>query len=325
MSREAGQAVNECSVRCSMEPEGSTRPGLVLGQDIAELAQRQHGVVARRQLLRLGLTDARIKGRVRRGYLHVVHRGVYAVGHRLMSVHGRWMAAVLSCGPGAVLSHRSAAELWRIVHRGGRAIDVTRATGWRAPFGIAVHRCRLPGDEIDTVAGIPVTCSSRTILDLAGVVSRHQLERALNEGEMQRLAHPLSIPALLQRYPRRRGSVALRALLNDQVGVRGITRSKLESRFAMLLADSDLPRPRFNVDMALRGRFFEVDVLWADQRVIVELDGRESHGTNLAFEKDRERDRLLMTEGWRVIRVTWRQLRDDAPGVLFDLRKLLRG
>jgi very-short-patch-repair endonuclease len=98
----------------------------------------------------------------------------------------------------------------------------------------------------------------------------------------------------------------------------------LEARFQRVLDDTDLPRPRRNAHIWIRGRFFEADCLWADQRLIVELDGRESHGTDLAFEKDRERDRLLLVEGWRVTRVTWRQLRDDAPAVVADLRRLLR-
>jgi very-short-patch-repair endonuclease len=116
----------------------------------------------------------------------------------------------------------------------------------------------------------------------------------------------------------------LRALLDDRVETRGITRSRLEERFVAILARSDLPRPHLNAGLAVRDRFFEVDCLWREQRVIVELDGMRTHGTDLAFEKDRERDRLLIADGWRVTRITWRQLRDDAPAVLADLSTLLR-
>jgi very-short-patch-repair endonuclease len=108
------------------------------------------------------------------------------------------------------------------------------------------------------------------------------------------------------------------------VAIRGITREELEKRFAALLEGSDLPRPRRNADLAVRGHIVEADCLWAEQRVIVELDGRAAHGTRRAFEKDREKDRLLQVDGWRVVRITWRQLRDDAPSVLADLRTLLR-
>ena len=296
--------------------------GLDLG--IARLAEQQHGVVARRQLVEFGLTDAHIKGRIARGHLHVVHRGVYAVGHRLLSQRGRWMAAVLFGGPEAVLSHRSAAELWGISSRRRRAIDVTRRRGWRASPGIVVHRDSISTDELETVEGIPCTCVPRTSLDLAGSSSRDELERMINQIEVRRLTHSLSIYDLLERYPRRRGAPLLRALLDDRAEARGITRSRLEERFAAVVARSDLPRPQLNASLALRGRFFEVDCLWREQRVIVELDGMRTHGTDLAFEKDRERDRLLIADGWRVARITWRQLRDDSPTVLADLRRALR-
>lgn len=234
------------------------------------------------------------------------------------------MAAVLACGPGATLSHRSAAELWQLVHRSRRRIEVTRASGWRAPPGVAVHRASLAPDETCVIAGIPVTGLSRTILDLAAAMSVRQLEKVLNEAEVRQLTDVLSIPDLLERYPRRQGTRVLHALLKDKAANRGITRSELEERFAALLKGTDLPRPRLNAQVAVRGRFFEADCLWSRQRVIVELDGKQAHGTDLAFERDRERDRLLLADGWRVMRVTWRQLRDDGPAVVADIRKALR-
>jgi very-short-patch-repair endonuclease len=142
--------------------------------------------------------------------------------------------------------------------------------------------------------------------------------------EVRGITDELSIPDLLERYPRKRGSTKLRALLADETSALGVTRKKLEERFAAVLEDSDLSRPRRNADLAVRGRIIEADCLWAEQRVIVELDGRAVHGTRRAFERDRERDRLLQVAGWRVVRITWRQLRDDAPAVLADLRTLLR-
>lgn len=112
-------------------------------------------------------------------------------------------------------------------------------------------------------------------------------------------------------------------MLRDDAAVRGVTRNDLEERFVALIEAHSLPKPRLNADIAIRGRFFEVDCLWLDERLVVELDGRAVHGTNKAFEHDRERDRILLAEGWRVTRVTWRQLRDDASGVAADLRRLL--
>jgi very-short-patch-repair endonuclease len=203
--------------------------------------------------------------------------------------------------------------------------ELTRPTTFRSRAGIRGHRSTLPFDEVVTIIGIPITSVSRTLLDLAAVLTKQQLERALNEAEVLRLTDKLSVPDLLERYPRRRGSALLRALLRDRTAVRGITREELERWFHAVLDGTDLPRPRRNAYITVRGQFFEADCLWAEQRLIVELDGREAHGTDLAFEKDRERDRLLLVEGWRVTRVTWRQLRDDAPAVIADLRELLRG
>ena len=235
------------------------------------------------------------------------------------------MAAVLGCGPNAVLSHRTAGRLWKLIPRSNALPEVTRPTSFRSRTGIVVHRSVLPEDETSLVDRIPVTSVSRTLLDLAMLLTAPQMERALNEAEVLRLTDKLSVPDLLERYPRRRGSALLRALFRDRTAMRGITRKELERRFHVALDGTDLPRPRRNAHLSVRGRFFEADCLWAEQRLIVELDGRESHGTDLAFEKDRERDRLLLVEGWRVTRITWRQLRDDAPTVIADLRELLRG
>jgi hypothetical protein len=174
------------------------------------------------------------------------------------------------------------------------------------------------------LAGIPVTGLSRTLLDLASVLSETQLERALNEAEVLGLTDRTSIHTLLERYPRRQGTAVLRRLLGNEDTLRGITRRELEARFAAILATTDLPRPQRNVDLAVSDRFFEIDCLWREQRLAVELDGRATHGTGMAFEKDRERDRLLQADGWRAVRITWRQLRDDAPAVVADLRRLLR-
>lgn len=214
---------------------------------------------------------------------------------------------------------------WQLVPQSAAAPEVTRARPFRSQARIRAHHSQVRDDEVTSIEGIPVTSVSRTLLDLATVLSRRQLEQALNEAEVLGLTDKLSVPDLLERYPRRAGSAVLCALFRDRAAVRGITRRELEARFHAVIDGTDLPRPRRNAHVSVRGRFFEVDCLWAEQRLIVELDGRESHGTDLAFEKDRERDRLLLVEGWRVTRVTWRHLRDDAPGVIADLRELLRG
>jgi very-short-patch-repair endonuclease len=282
-------------------------------------------VVARRQLTAIGLSRAAIESRLRRGTLLSVHRGVYAVGHRCLTMRARWMAAVLACGPGAVLSHGSAARLWGILASGTSAAGVTAPRELRARVGISAHMSVLEGDEVEAVEGIPVTSVSRTLLDIAGDLDAARLERALHEAEVRRLTSKLSLPMLLRRHPGRRGVGALRALLDGRsaLGASGFTRNDLEAELAELIRAAELPRPRLNADLAVRGRFFNVDCLWPRARLVVEFDGRRTHGTARAFETDRERDRLLLTEGWRVIRVTERQLRHEPERILSDLRELL--
>jgi very-short-patch-repair endonuclease len=315
----------ECSVTRSIAGERSTRGSEARGDGadrvIAELAQKQHGVVARAQLTERGVKLEAIEGRIGRGQLHAVHRGIYAVGHRALALEGRLLAAVLACGSGTVLSHRSAARIWRILPGSRGPIELTRARGWRAPTGVWVHRAPIPPDEVTAIEGVPVTCLSRTLLDLAVVVTRRRLEQAINEVQVLGLSDALSLRDLLDRYPRRRGSRVIRDLLRDEAGSFGITRSDLEDRFVALLEAHGLPRPRLNARVRVRDRFLEVDCVWPDRKLVVELDGRGAHGTALAFERDRERDRLLIIAGWRVIRLTWRQIHEDAEAVVADLRR----
>lgn len=186
-----------------------------------------------------------------------------------------------------------------------------------------LHQATIPSDELCVIARIPATGLARTFLDLAADLSQPGLERALNEAEVQVLTDRLSIPELLERYPRREGTAVLRRILDDERHTQGITRKELEARFKEVLDGSDLPRPRRNVDIVVSDGHFNVDCLWAAQRVVVELDGRATHGTRRAFERDREKDRKLQAEGWRVVRVTWRQLRDEPDSVLGDLRRML--
>lgn len=286
------------------------------------LARRQHSVIGRGQLLALGMTRRTIVGRLERGQLHERHRGVYVVGVRRISRKGRWMAAVLACGEGAVLSHRSAACHWRLLPTGARAIDVICSKQTRRD-GIACHRQPLLDDEWLVEDGIPMTSPCRTIFDLASVAETRELERAFHEAEARETTDRISLPMLLERYPGRRGVANLRALLESSEPV-GITRNDFEEAYLALVTEHGVPRPRMNADLAVRGRFFEVDALWEEQRVAVELDSRSIHGTKKRFESDRLRDRILVAEGWRTMRVTWRQLRDEPDEIVADLRSALR-
>lgn len=291
---------------------------------IAALAGRQHGVVSRRQLLELGLGRRAIGHRIERGRLHAVHRGVYAVGHRVVSPRGAWMAAVLAVGDDAVLSHRSAAALWGIRPFTGTRVDVSADRRLRSRAGLRLHAVQLAPDEVTTRDGIHVTTPSRTLLDLAAVVPVHHLERAMNEAERRHLADPLSLDALLHRHPTRAGRAALRrALGRAHPGGLTLTRSDLEARFLAFLDARAIPRPATNVPLTVGGVTIEADCLWRGERLVVELDGYATHATRAAFEGDRARDRRLQAAGWRVVRITWRQLHDEPREVAAQLRALL--
>lgn len=292
---------------------------------MAETARRQHGVVARGQLLELGMGKKAITERMRRGLLRPVHRGVYAIDGAPLTVGGRRMAAVLACGPGAVLSHRSAARLWGVFPYDPEVIEVSRtAEGRTTHRAIVLRQARLLPDEVEELDGIPVTAVFRTIFDFATVVSGREVERAFHEAEVKQLTGRVPLPQLLRRHPGRRGAATVRSILASRAPV-GISQNDFEELFVAFLDEHRLPRPRLNATLALRGRFLKPDCIWSAQRLIVELDGRAVHGTERAFEGDRQRDRVLLVEGWRSTRVTWRQLRDEPQTLAADLRELLRG
>lgn len=290
---------------------------------IGELARTQHGVVARRQLLGLGMGRTAIDGRLARGSLHQLHRGVYVVGYRRISRRGRWMATVLAASRGAVLSHRAAGCLWGFLPPSLDRPEVTCAVGRRARRpGIKCHEADLVEDETTEIDGIPVTSTFRTLFDLAADLRPRQLERAWKEVEVKRLTDPVPISDLLERHRGKRGAAALRRLAAFTQPI-PVTRNEFEERFLTLLDAHGLPRPRMNASLWVRGRFFEADALWESQRLIVELDGGEVHRTARAFQSDRQRDRILLAEGWRTTRVTWHQLRDEPGEVAADLRRVL--
>lgn len=249
--------------------------------------------------------------------MHPVHRGVYAVGHRVLTKEAWWMAAVVFAGPDAMLSHRSGAALWRVRPTARTRVEVTTPRKLRTLPSLLPHCAVVPDDEITTVDGIRVTSLPRTLLDLAGVVDRQALQRALNQAEIRRLGSTLSLAELLDRYPRKAGSATLRRLLADFEPA--VTRSELEDAFLAFLAETTLPAP--NVNTIVEGE--EVDFAWPEQRLVVELDGFDTHSTRQAFEDDRARDRKLQAAGWRVMRVTWRQLHGDPRTLERQLHALL--
>jgi very-short-patch-repair endonuclease len=283
---------------------------------IAELAERQHGVVARPQLLLAGVPDHVIEHRLILSRLHPIHHGVYAVGHRRLSKEGRWMGAVLAAGPDAVLSHRSAATLLGFGH--WPHVEVT-ARRRRERRGMRVYTFTLAPDEVSVIENIPATTVPRTLLDLATVLPAHQVERAINEAEVQRRTDPLSLLDLVTRYPGRRGIRTIRSILSRLETGSAFTRSELESRFVAFVRKARLPAPSLNAHVS----GYECDCVWPGHRLVVELDGHATHATRAGFERDRTRDRSLNAAGWRTVRVTWRQLHESPEALAADLRTML--
>ena len=277
---------------------------------LADLAARQHGRVALWQLEELGLKRSAVTRRAARGRLHRVHRGVYAVGHPVETPESGYMSAVLACGDDAVLSHRSAAAVWGFRPNSRTRVDVTVSNGrGRHLAGIDAHCSRtLSPADTTAVRNIPCTCVARTLLDLAEIVGRRSLERAVEAAERLRIFDGRQLRDVLERANGRRGSPVLEAILTAYEEP-PLTQRELERRFFDLCERAGIERPKAQVRIELPGGdTVFVDFLWPDSRLIVETDGRETHGTAQAFERDRRRDRRLMLLGYRVARFTWRDI-----------------
>lgn len=295
---------------------------------VARVALRQHGVVSRHQLRSLGLNEDAISDRIASGYLQPVFRGVFAVGHRAIGRQGRLLAAALACEGGTVISHGSAAELlglWDkrlpLVHvippdSSGRKID-----------GIRWHRVRLPSpDEIEIRNEIPCTTISRTIVDMAGESGGGQLRRLVEQAAIMRRLNVEEVDRILTRG-RRRGAPRLRMIIAPWRKTREqhpVLRSRLEARLLPRLIEEGLPAPRTNAKLRVGGRLFEVDFLWEGQRLAIETDGEETHGTPAAFQRDRKRDQVLIAAGYRTARVTWAQVRDEPSAVVNRIARMLK-
>ena len=319
-----GEDEVERAANQTMEGPGGDRHHEVMDRAedlIMECAARQRGLVTRDQVLRAGLGADALKYRIRTRRLSPVHRGVYRVGPVTMPL-SREMAAVLACGPEALISHRTAAALWELLppppdtapvyvtvrshHRRRRAAVRVRCAPW------------LESDEITEIRGIPATTPARTVLDLAEVVSLGVLDRAVATADRRGLADRAEFATLSARHPRRRGSRALRELL-ERGGGSALTRSEAEERLLSLIRKARLPEPETNV--RLGGH--EVDFYWPVERLVVEVDGFAYHSSRSSFEGDRRRDGELAARGHRVIRLTWRQIVRESEATLARLAQAL--
>jgi very-short-patch-repair endonuclease len=234
------------------------------------------------------------------------------------------MAAVLASGPGALLSHGTAAALWGLRGYSGGAIHVTVPRKSTSSKPIRRHFSLVSVDERGIEEGIPATSVHRTIFDLAAVVSVDDVVAMIKEGEYRNRYDRLSLPDLLERHPGKRGSrkveLALKRIVEEPSGR---TRSKLEQRFAPFLRRHNLPLPRFNDSIVLGSKLYVADCHWPHLRLIVELDGWEGHSSRSAFQDDRLRDRVLRVAGFSVIHLTWNQLEVEPEDVASDLRSAL--
>lgn len=286
---------------------------------VAELAARQHGVLSLRQLVALGLSRRAVQGRIARGWLHRVHRGVYAVGHPNLSREGLRMAALLAGGDDAALAFWSAGAHWGFAREDPTAVHVRLPRGMHDRPGLRFHRGRLQPSQRTTFRGIPITTPPQTLVDLAGVMAPHELQRAVHQAQVDGRCHPRQLRRALGEQPHCRGAVELRRVLGMAGGRSLPTRSELEDRFLRVLARHGLELPQTNPRIETPRGQFEVDCLWPAAAFVVELDGARYHGTEIAKQRDSRKDRALATVGLRTMHVTWRDLDDDEEAVVADV------
>lgn len=286
---------------------------------LANLAFRQHGVVALLQLLALGYTERMICSRVRKGQLHRLYRGVYAVGHVRLTYRGHWLAAVMACGSGALLSHRAAAALHDLRTVPVGLIDVAAPTR-HAIAGVRCHFVReIHPEDMTRVDGIPVTSIERTTLDQAEVLGLQQLRTLLEAIQRRGLFDLNGFAAMIVRNRGRHGLHPLRQALDQLADDPPWTQSQLERRFLELIREQGFPEPQANV--IVHGKL--VDLYWQDHRVVVELDSWTHHRQRPSFDGDRRQDTKMVVAGLRPIRVTQRHITHERADLLADLRRLL--
>src|SRR5215203_1016314 len=290
------------------------RPG-----ELPKLAERQHGVVSIRQLVGpLGYSRSAVYRSVEAGHLHRLHPGVYAVGHRLISTHGGCLAAVLACGPDAVLSHVSAAWLWGLTRTSPLPASVTTPLYRKPRPPLRLHEARsLTAADRALREGIPVTSLPRTLVDVAASVRSEWLEKMVERSEELELFDLRAVEDVLERTTGHHGHGRLRrAIALYQPS--SFTRSGLEKRFLELVLEAGLPQPRMNyVEQG-----FELDCYWPEFRFAVELDVFETHGTRAAFERDRKRQEDLLLIGIEMTRVTGPRLEREPDEVIRRVARL---
>jgi very-short-patch-repair endonuclease len=297
----------------------ATPIGQKLARQAWEVAERQHGVISRAQLLELGFTKSAIRHRLADGRLHPLRSGVYAVGRPAVDRKGEWMAAVLACGEGAILSHASAGALWGVIHD-KPLIDVTVPES-RHPrqAGVRTHRAsKLAPPDVATRDGIHVTSPIRTLMDLATCCSSKRHEAAVNAADKLDLVDPERLRSAIEGRAGERGVAVLRKLLDRRTFV--LTDSELERRFLPIARAAGLPKPETR--RVVNG--FRVDFLWRDLGLVVETDGLRYHRTPSQQARDRTRDNAHAASGLTTLRFTHAQVRYESDGVRRTLLAVAR-
>lgn len=282
------------------------------------------------QLRAAGLQDDVISRWASTGRLHPVFRTVFALGRPAVGPRARLRAVVLACGPGTVISHRSAAWLLGLREVNPVTVDVIcPGQAGRKVDGIRVHLVPYPAPgEVRTAYGIPCTTADRLLVDLAGVQGIDQLRDAVAMAATLRVLDVAAVDAVLAGGPRRRGAPALRTVLDEwrpvaETARHSTFRSLFEAKLLPLVVAAGLPIPKVNARVQTAERVLEVDLLWPTERLVLEADSRKHHAIDLAFEEDHKRTRELIAADYEVLRVTWREVEDEPTAVFAVLRARL--
>jgi len=297
--------VLEYNVRAGKRPLG------VRTAHAARVAEAQWGAIHQRQLRECGIGTDAISRWVAGGRLHPRYPRVYAYGHAALPVEGELTAALLAVGPGAVLSHATAAWWWRLIERQPRTIEISVPSRRQCPPGLKLYRRQ--SLDPTTHRRLPITPIIQTLLDFAAKATVEEVRYALAEGEYQRLLDVAEIPAALGRG--RPGSTTLRKALNTHQPQLARTRSQLERAFIALCEHAKIPVPEFNTYLC----GYLIDAMWREQRVVVELDGQDAHHTAAQLERDHQRDLVLRQNHYQTRRYTWQQITRKSTAVIADL------
>jgi very-short-patch-repair endonuclease len=288
-------------------------------REVARIAAIQKGFATREQLLAAGLGRGAIVHRLGTGRLRERYRGVYLVDRARVEPLGEEMAAVLHFGGYAVLTHRSAAFVWELLRTAPPFLTLTMVGKHGRPrHGLRLHRLPLDRREIRVRDGLPVTSPARTLLDLAGEMDDAELEEGVAVARQRRFASADEVRVAISRTPGRKGASRLARLL-DAGAASGFTRSTAERRMRELLRAAELPQPQANAPLL----GYVADFLWAEHRLVVEVDGYQFHSDRGAFERDRRRDQVFAAAGYTVVRVTWAQLSNEPLAVVARIAQAL--